>query len=290
MAASNTIESIKRQLQNMKTQKEDAFDRAEKAEAKVAELLERREKQDEEKAGTVKRIQQLERDITDVNRDLDNSKEKLEVAAKFAVQAEKDVMELQKKIQKIEEDIDVTETKLKEKTEEFNLTCHTGEDAERQRKTLENRYNTDLNRIAELEKKLAEAIKVAEISDKRYEDTAAKVSELENMLGEAEDRAESAEIKQVELQEECRVLHGVMKSLEASEQEAKQREENFAELMREYTQELKETEDRADLAERTCIKLQREVDRLEDELVAEREIFKAISEELQTTINEISEY
>jgi len=290
MAASNTIESIKRQLQNMKTQKEDAFDRAEKAEAKVAELLERREKQDEEKAGTVKRIQQLERDITDVNRDLDNSKEKLEVAAKFAVQAEKDVMELQKKIQKIEEDIDVTETKLKEKTEEFNLTCHTGEDAERQRKTLENRYNTDLNRIAELEKKLAEAIKVAEISDKRYEDTAAKVSELENMLGEAEDRAESAEIKQVELQEECRVLHGVMKSLEASEQEAKQREENFAELMREYTQELKETEDRADLAERTCIKLQREVDRLEDELVAEREKFKAISEELQTTINEISEY
>ena len=31
-----------------------------------------------------------------------------------------------------------------------------------------------------------------------------------------------------------------MKSLEASEQEAKQREENFAELMREYTLELKE--------------------------------------------------
>ena len=41
--------------------------------------------------------------------------------------------------------------------------------------------------------------------------------------------------KQVELQEECRVLSNVMKSLEASEQEAKQREENFAELMREYT-------------------------------------------------------
>jgi hypothetical protein len=31
-----------------------------------------------------------------------------------------------------------------------------------------------------------------------------------------------------------------MKSLEVSEQEAKQREENFAELMREYTAELKE--------------------------------------------------
>lgn len=44
MSAGNTIESIKRQLQNMKTAKEDAFDRAEKAETKVAELLERRAK------------------------------------------------------------------------------------------------------------------------------------------------------------------------------------------------------------------------------------------------------
>jgi len=42
--ASNTIESIKRQLQNMKTQKEDAFDRAEKADVKLAELLDRRSK------------------------------------------------------------------------------------------------------------------------------------------------------------------------------------------------------------------------------------------------------
>ncbi len=46
--------------------------------------------------------------------------------------------------------------------------------------------------------------------------------------------------KQNELHEECRVLSNVMKSLEASEQEAKLREENFAELMREYTAELKE--------------------------------------------------
>lgn len=43
-----------------------------------------------------------------------------------------------------------------------------------------------------------------------------------------------------ELEEECRVVSNNMKSLEVSEQEAKQREENFAELMREYTAELKE--------------------------------------------------
>lgn len=59
---------------------------------------------------------------------------------------------------------------------------------------MENRYNTDLGRIAEIEKKLAEAIKVAEASDKRYEDVSSKVSELEVDLERAEERADSAEV------------------------------------------------------------------------------------------------
>lgn len=44
MAANNTIESIKRQMQNMKSQKEDAFDRFEKAEQKTSVLLEKQSK------------------------------------------------------------------------------------------------------------------------------------------------------------------------------------------------------------------------------------------------------
>jgi len=256
----------------------------------LAELLERRAKQDEEKDGTVKRIAQLEGIVAELQADLASANEKLENASKFAVNAEKEVFNLQKKIADIEEQVDKTETKLKSTQEEFNQVSHTGEDAERTRKTLEARYNNDLLRIAELEKKLAEAIKVAEISDKRFEEVSEKVSAMEIDLERNEERAETAEIKQVELQEECRVLSGVMKSLEASEQEAKQREENFAELMREYTQELKDTEERADLAERQGIKLQKEVDRLEEELIHEGEKFKAISEELYHAANEISEY
>jgi len=288
--ASNTIESIKRQLQNMKTQKEDAFDRAEKADVKLAELLDRRSKQQEEKSGTLKRIAQLDQIIVEINSDLTAANEKLERASKFATNAEKEVMDLQKKIQTKEEEIDKTDEKLKATTENYNVTSHQGEDSERTRKTLEARYNADIARIADLEKKLAEAITVAGISDKRFEDVSEKIAALEVDLERAEDRADTAEYKQNELHEECRVLSNVMKSLEASEQEAKLREENFAELMREYTAELKETEDRADLAERTCIKLQKEVDRLEEELMHEKEKFKALSEELQHTINEVSEY
>lgn len=53
---------------------------------------------------------------------------------------------------------------------------------------------------------------------------------------------------------------------------------------------IQKTEDLADEAERTCSKLQQEIDRLEDEIVAEKEKFKNISEELDTTINELTGY
>ncbi len=86
MTASNTIESMKRQLQNMKTHKEDAFDRAEKADLKVAGLLERREQQDKEKSDTLKRISQLEQIVGELNADLTSKRDKLQSAEKFAVQ------------------------------------------------------------------------------------------------------------------------------------------------------------------------------------------------------------
>ena len=81
-----------------------------------------------------------------------------------------------------------------------------------------------------------------------------------------------------------------MKSLEVSEQEAMQREESYEEQIRDLTSRLKDAEQRADLAERTMAKLQKEVDRLEDELLAEKEKYKSVSEELDMTLNELSGY
>ena len=51
-----------------------------------------------------------------------------------------------------------------------------------------------------------------------------------------------------------------------------------------------QAEARAEFAERSVQKLQKEVDRLEDELVAEQEKYKAITEELEQTFAEMSGY
>jgi len=109
-------------------------------------------------------------------------------------------------------------------------------------------------------------------------------------LERAEERAEAGENKIVELEEELRVVGNNLKSLEVSEEKALQREDTFEEQIRVLTSRLKEAETRAEFAERSVQKLQKEVDRLEDELVHEKEKYKAISEELDQTFQELSGY
>jgi len=53
---------------------------------------------------------------------------------------------------------------------------------------------------------------------------------------------------------------------------------------------LKQAEARAEFAERSVQKLQKEVDRLEDELVNEKEKYKGITDELDVTFSELTGY
>ncbi|MDK0835632.1 tropomyosin, partial [Clostridium perfringens] len=103
---------------------------------------------------------------------------------------------------------------------------------------------------------------------------------VEADLERAEERAESGECKFVGLEAELRVVGNNLKSLEVSEEKANQREEEYKNQIKTLTTRLKEAEARAEFAERSVQKLQKEVDRLEDELVAEKEKYKDIGDDL----------
>ncbi|CAB3359044.1 Hypothetical predicted protein [Cloeon dipterum] len=134
---------------------------------------------------------------------------------------------------------------------------------------------------------------------------------MEQDLERAEEKAEHGELKIVELEEELRVVGNNLKSLEVSEEkanqreeeykqqikllntrlkEATQREENFEESIKTLAASLKEAEARAEFAERSVQKLQKEVDRLEDELVHEKEKYKYICDDLDQTFSELTGY
>ena len=65
------------------------------------------------------------------------------------------------------------------------------------------------------------------------------------------------------MEEELRVVGNNLKSLEVSEEKSQQREEQYVSQIRIMTAKLKEAEARAEFAERSVQKLQKEVDRLE---------------------------
>merc|ERR1712241_1594314 len=130
----------------------------------------------------------------------------------------------------------------------------------------------------------------AEAADTAYEEVVKKLAACDSDLEKAEERADTGEMKILELEEELRVVANNLKSLEVAEEKANQREKSYKEQIKALIAKLKQAEARAGFADKSVQKLQAEVDRLEDELVAEQEKYKAITEELEQTFAEMSGY
>ncbi|XP_058447240.1 uncharacterized protein LOC131427772 isoform X12 [Malaya genurostris] len=201
--------------------------------------------------------------------------------------AESEVAALNRRIQLLEEDLERSEERLASATAKLSEASAAADESERARKILENRSLADEERMDALENQLKEARFMAEEADKKYDEVARKLAMVEADLERAEERAEAGEGKIVELEEELRVVGNNLKSLEVSEEKATQREESYGGQVRILDQRLKEAEARAEFAERSVQKLQKEVDRLEDELMHERAKNKMLQEEMEATLHDI---
>ncbi|CAH8866995.1 unnamed protein product [Trichobilharzia szidati] len=202
--------------------------------------------------------------------------------------AETEVSALQKRIRQLEDELESTETRLQEATLKLEEASKAADESDRGRKVLENRTIADEERINQLEEQLKESTFMAEDADRKYDEAARKLAITEVELERAESRLEAAESKITELEEELRIVGNNVKSLEISEQEAAQREEAYEENIRDLTERLKAAEDRAQESERLVNTLQADADRLEDDLVTEKEKYKALSEELDSTFAELT--
>merc|ERR1739844_742225 len=229
--------------------------------------------------------------------ELDKCKEQLTTRAcqleekeKALLGAELEVNTLNKRVQHLEGDLEMCEDKLLLATQKLDKAATAADDSDRMRKVLKSRAVQDEERMAKLEEELKAARNQAEDADKKYDEVQKRLQQVESDLERAEERAEVGEIKIVELEEELRVVANNLKSLEVSEEKANQREASNKEQIKTLTAKLKQAEARAEFAERSVQKLQKEVDRLEDELVSEQEKLRGITEELEQTFAEMSGY
>jgi len=274
----------------MKNEKDAAIQRAEENEQRAIELEEAIKAAEEDHNSLLKKITALDLEVDKASEQLADVTTKLEAANKQSADSELEISALQRRIFLITEDHAKTEERLKQISEQLAEKSKQADESENGRKKFESLGFENDEKIALLEKQLAEALLIAADADKRFDETNRRLAIMEVDLERTEDRAEAAETKILELEEELKVVGNNMKALEISEQEAIQREESYAEQIKECTTRLKEAEQRADLGERTMAKLQKEVDRLEEELLEEKDKYKDMSDELEQTLNDLQAF
>ncbi|KRZ72265.1 Tropomyosin [Trichinella papuae] len=226
-----------------------------------------------EVAALNRRIQLLEEDLTRAEERLKIATEKLEEASKAADESERGRKSMETRSMQDEERANLLETQVLQ----AKLIA---EEADRKYEevALENRFEIEDDRCTQLELKVRQMSSLLQETENKFEEVARKLAMVEADLERAEERAEAGENKIVELEEELRVVGNNLKSLEVSEEKALQREDSYEEHIRQLSQRLKEAETRAEFAERSVQKLQKEVDRLEDDAANHRARNHALQE------------
>ncbi|XP_065942501.1 tropomyosin isoform X18 [Magallana gigas] len=202
--------------------------------------------------------------------------------------AEQEIQSLNRRIQLLEEDMERSEERLQTATEKLEEASKAADESERGRRTLESRNRTDESRMDDMEGKLRQLTEVAETSENRYTEAARKLCVLEGELERAEERYELAESKVKTLEDELHVATNSLKALEISDEKASQREDSYEETIRDLTQRLKDSQNRAEVAERQVYTLQLENDKLSDDLEQERKHKLELQAEMEATLQDLS--
>ena len=162
-------------------------------------------------------------------------------------------------MQELEEDLEITEQKYVLAIQKYDKAATAADDSDRMAKVLQNRASEDEAKLIGLADELKKAQNRAEDADKKYDEATKKMTEAEAKLDIDGERADVSEFKIIELEEELKVVANNLKSLEVSEDKANQREAFYKDEIKRLTGKLKQSETRAEFAERSVVKLQKEV-------------------------------
>ena len=113
-----------------------------------------------------------------------------------------------------------------------------------------------------LEEELKDLRQRCEDSDNMYDEVQKKVNQTEADLERADIRVEVGEFKIIEMEEELRVVANNLKSLEVSEEKSNAREASDKTTVKSLSAKLKQAEARAEFAEKSVQKLQKEASML----------------------------
>ena len=148
------MDAIKKKMQAMKVEKDNAMDRADVCEQASKDAKVRAGKAEEEVEELIKKSQQLEVELDKTMEELLTTTEKLKEKENSLSSAELEVAALNRRVQGIEGDLETCEDKLLLASQKLDKAATAADDSDRMRKVLESRAVQDEERMAKLEARL----------------------------------------------------------------------------------------------------------------------------------------
>ena len=253
------MEAIVKKMQSMKAAKDNANDDCDTWETKARDANIRRAKLEEDLDDLVLKSQKLEAELDKAKEELIVVEEKLSAKDAALSQGELELSNLNRQVQELEnslEDCDDMMTLAVQKLDKADTAC---DENERLRKVMESKAGQDDERMLKLEEELKGLRQRCEDSDNMYDEVQKKVNQTEADLERADIRVEVGEFKIIEMEEELRVVANNLKSLEVSEEKSNAREASDKTTVKCLSAKLKQAEARAEFAEKSVQKLQKEV-------------------------------
>jgi len=180
--------------------------------------------------------------------------------------AETEVQSSRRRICLIEEDLKVTSERLQTAEEKLKTSTDTADECETTRQELETKESEDDEKIQNLEEKIKEMKRTLELNELKCVESQRKQTVYTRDIERIREKADGFETR-VKLLEETIANHGQsLQELETREGEAGDREQLNEEKLHFLEGQLKETEVRAEAAERGCAVAERNILETENEI------------------------
>jgi len=289
-SASNTMESIRDKMYNLKNAKEAAAATEKTLQNRIVELNKLLETRDHEIIVIGKSIMKIENQLDDKTEKLEAATIGLEDAAKQELVNEEEVSALQRRSSLLDDDVARSEGRLQVESTKLAEAAASAEAVEIQRKILEGKSFVNDERMDTLEENIEVSREVALKSSRNAEEAARKLGMTQVEFDRTNEKCKEAEVKIDELEQQLNVVGQNMKTLELSETNALKRHEEAEEKIRDLTLNLKFAEIQAAAAEREAAKMQQELDLLVADLTDWKDRYGEICVELEQTFNEMAGY
>ena len=266
---------------------QQAEDRARRYEAEASREAIHADQLEEQLRTIQKKFQAVEGQFDCCIEDLFNATIKLEEREKIVNNCEGDVDGLTRRIVLLEDELERSEERLGQAIKDLCFECRRADETVKKRITGENMQSQMEEQIDTVEGQLKEAKFLLAESERKYEDIARKLATMEAELERANERADSSEAKLLDVEEELKLVGNNLQNLEVSAEKALQREETYQKKIHDLIMKLKQKENVAENAEMNIQRLNIRIDEIEDGLLTEKLKIKHVSDDLNSTFEQM---